>query len=274
MTKRKTLLAAENQWERTAAYYIYLNRFHENCQAVGARVHSICIFHGTHPLVSDGDVLILISANGMAQRYGMTGITSKGARLNDYHLPLRSGFELVQLPEDFTGMQWNAPDIGRYVADLRASFLSRVSAYSPATSHCKTSFGIDTNEVTCFGLYKSGRNSTSTRMLDYREYFRFYPDGSVVLTHDFNHQGWGISGDPERTSPEKQVHKYAPAMGAVHIEGRYVSFELFTWGEVFFARYEGYFENGRLWLSRESPHSKVSRGKLPYRFHPFNPDAF
>jgi hypothetical protein len=272
MKRRKTLLAPENQWDRTAAYFMHLNRSEPVRRGVEGIEEHLCIFHGTHPLVRDEDVLLLTAHNGMGERYGMTGITSKGARLNKYHLPLRRGFELLQLPDDFTGIQWNDPVIGRYVADLRASHRSRVSAYSPAPSHCKTSSAIDTSRITWFGLYKSGRMSQSTRTLDYRSYLRFYPDGSVAWTSDFNHQGWGISFDPDLTSPKQ--YREGPPTGVVRAANNCVTFDLYWNGGALFARYEGHFENGRLWLSCGSPHRSAAHGKMPYRFHPFNPDAF
>jgi hypothetical protein len=273
MTKRKTLLTPEEQWKKTAAYLIYSgwSTLEDDTE------RHLCIFHGTHPLVMDADILVLTCFNGMAMRYGMTGVTSKGARLNNYHLPLRRGFELVVLPDDLSGKQWDDPAMGRYVADLRASRRGRVSAYSPALSNynCKTLPGIDTNEITCFGLYKSGRTSRSTRKYDYRHYLRFYPDGSVVSTADYNHQGVLISFDPEQLSLG-HCDPYTPK-GVVHTENGRVTFELSgSKGDVW-ARYEGYFEHGRLWLSYDNLKEGMflgSHGKLPYRFHPFNPKAF
>jgi hypothetical protein len=284
MTRRKTLLTPEAQWEKTADYLIYLcrNRWMSDYWGqVPTEETRLCIFHGTHPLVMDEDVLIVTGSNGMGKRYGMTGVTSKGARLNDYYLPLRRGYEFAELPDDLSGKQWDDPALLRYVADLRASRRSRVSAYSPALSHCKTLPGIDTNEITCFGLYKSGRTSRLTRTIyETRNYLRFYPDSSVVWTTDFNHQGSGISFDPERMSlGEHDRDPYTPR-GIVHTENGCVTFELFGRGRSFgnegdfFARYEGRFENGRLWLSCDSPHSYAAHGKLPYRFHPFNPEVF
>jgi hypothetical protein len=282
MTTRKTLFTPAEQWEKTATHHALLNRCYEDWQVVGDRVSSIGFFRGTHHSVQDDDVLIVSSTNGMMERLGMTGISSKGARLNNYHLPLRRGFDIVQLPDDFIGMQWNHPAIGRYVADLRASRRSRVSAYSPAPSHCKTSGGIDTDRIAFFGLYKSGRLPGSTRTLDYRHYLRFFPDGSVVATTDFNHQGWRISFDPDATSPP-----YADTKGDFRTDGELITFALSEtmswskWIEVVYARYEGQFKNGKLWLrltryalSGKAVPDKLSNLMLPYRFHPFAPGAF
>lgn len=283
MTTRKTLLTPAEQWEKTTTYYALLNRGSEDWQVVGGKASSICFFHGTHHSVQDDDALILTSGNGMMERLGMTGISSKGARLNNYHLPLRRGFDIVQLPDDFIGMQWHHPAIGRYVADLRASRRSRVSAYSPALSHCKTSSGVDTERITFFGLYKSGRLPGSTRTVDYRLYLRFYPDGSVVTTTDFNHQGWRISFNPlDTTSPG-----HADIKGVFRTDGDLVTFSLSTpmcwseWTEVVYTRYEGQFKNGKLWLrltryaaSGKAIPDKLSSLVLPYRFHPFVPEAF
>jgi hypothetical protein len=271
MRRRKTLLSPEDQWDQTAAYFMQLIRSNSIWREAEGIVEDLCIFHGTHPLVRDGDVLLLTSRNGMVQRLGMTGITSKGVRLKNYFLPLRRGFEELQFPDDFTGMQWNDPAIGRYVADLRASRRGRVSAYSPAPHNCKTSSAVDTSGITCFGLYKSARLPESTRMLDHRNYLRFYSDGSVVHTLDFNHQGWRISWDQNSTSPVQYPER--PPTGTVHAKNNRVAFDL-HWMGAHFARYEGHFENGRLWLSCDSPHSDVAHGKMPYRFHPFNADAY
>jgi hypothetical protein len=126
MKRTKTLLTPESQWHRTVAYFMQLNRSRPVQLGSGGIEEDLCFFRGTHPLVRNGDVLLATSLNWMAQRYGMTGITSKGVRLKNYHLPLRRGFEQVQLPDDFAGRQWNDPVIGRYVADLRASRRGRV----------------------------------------------------------------------------------------------------------------------------------------------------
>jgi hypothetical protein len=79
---------------------------------------------------------------------------------------------------------------------------------------------------------------------------------------------------PERLSPEK--HRGGTARGIVRVENGWVSFELFESTGKFFARYEGrfYHYDGRLWLSCDRPDRSVAHGKLPYRFHPFNPEAF
>jgi len=68
-------------------------------------------------------------------------------------------------------------------------------------------------------------------------------------------------------------------MGVVRMDGAHVSFELFNPNNnVCVIRYEGEFKSGRLWLScvnlTDNPHYTVSHGKLPYRFHPFNPMAY
>jgi hypothetical protein len=91
---------------------------------------------------------------------------------------------------------------------------------------------------------------------------------------DFNHQGSGISFDPERMS----FGDYGPntPRGIVHTESGCVTFDLSGGEGDVWARYEGRFEHGRLWLSCDSLNERMimNHGKLPYRFHPFNPEAF
>ncbi len=268
MNRKKTLLTEQDQWDSTVDYYNYLNRAHKSRQLVNNHTNSVCIFHGTHRMVCDEDALILTFRNGMVQRFGMTGVSSKGARLNDFHLPLRIGFGDFQLPDDFIGMQWNDPVVGRFVADLRASFRSRVSANSPAPWHCPTLAGVDTNELTCFGLYKSGRMRESTRNRDPRHYLRFYPDGSAAREYGANHySGFRISSLPRALGPKSNAER-----GTVSRLGDSVVVELFDAKNALDSRYEGSFENGRLWLSCQSRYPGQCHARSPYRFHPFSPD--
>ena len=270
MSRRKTLLTQESQWDKTVAYFMHLNR----AQPVvgGLNGDYFGIFNGTHPLVKDEDALVITSLNGMVERFGLTGVTSKGARLNNYHLPLRRRFEELQFPDDFTGRQWNDPAIGRYVADLRASRRSRVSAYSPAPHQCKLSPAIDTDRITCFGVYKSGRTSQSTRTYDHRIYVRFYPDASVIWSEGINYHDWRMAFSPEATFPEHYGQN--TFTGTVRTENNRVTFTVRLNGAPQYVRVEGHFDHGRLWLTCSSPSKDLAHGKLPYRFHPFNPDAF
>jgi hypothetical protein len=272
MSKRKTLLTPEIQWDKTVAYFMHLNRREPNRHVVGGLSGDYFgIFNGTHPLVKEEDALIISSFNGMVQRFGLTGVTSKGARLDNYHLPLRRRFEELQFPDDFTGRQWNDPAIGRYVADLRASRRSRVSAYSPAPHQCKTLAAIDTDRITCFGLYKSGRTSQSTRNSDNRIYVRFYPDASVIWSGGLNYHDWRMAHSPDSTFPEHYGQNILT--GVVRTENNGVTFDLRWNGGPPYARIEGHFDNGRLWLTCSSPTKGMNHKKMPYRFHPFNPDA-
>lgn len=78
--------------------------------------------------------------------------------------------------------------------------------------------------------------------------------------------------DPDLTSPKQ--YREGPPTGVVRAANNCVTFDLYWNAGALFARYEGHFENGRLWLSCGSPHRSAAHGKMPYRFHPFNPDAF
>jgi hypothetical protein len=92
----------------------------------------------SHRLLLEGDVLVMSSNNGMFERYPAFGVSSKGAKLNHYWLPIKSSrarrgsVDLIELPGDFINKRWNDPAIGRFVVNLRASCRSRVGASSPA----------------------------------------------------------------------------------------------------------------------------------------------
>lgn len=263
MTRQKTMLTPEMQWERTVAYHL---RLFSPCEGISKRGSAVVIFRGTHALASEGDVFILTVGNGMAQRYGVTGVCSKGARLSDCYLPLRRGVGVYGLPDDFVGRQWTDPDIARHIAHLRARFFNPENVYSPASSHCKTLSGIDTSQIAFNGLYKSARLKGSNRPLDYRIYLRFYPDGSVTETRDFNHQGWRISFDPMATSPTP--NRDTP-IGRFSVHGAALTMETQAFYQAPVTHSEGEMRDGRLWLRRDATAADVGHATLPYRFHPF-----
>lgn len=200
----------------------------------------------------------------------MTGVTSKGAKIDGFHIPLRRGFSWIRLPDEFIGRQWTDPGVGRYVADLRASLRSRVSANSPAHSFSMTLAGVDTSEVAFNGLYKSARLPGSTKVMDYRHSLRFYPDGSVAQGYAVNHDGRRLAWEPDAPSPTPNPHV---PQGRLLLRGTALSVDLFRTDGVFEARYEGEIKSGRLWLRCDCPDSRFAHETLPYRFHPFDPNA-
>lgn len=263
MTRQKTMLTPEMQWERTVAYHL---RLFSPCEGISKRGSAVVIFRGTHALASEGDVFILTVGNGMAQRYGVTGVCSKGARLSDCYLPLRRGVGVHWLPDDLIGRQWNDPDIRRYVAGLRASFFSQASANSAATTDDHVLCGIDTYQIAFHGVYKSGRLKESTRRYDERKYLRFYPDGSVAMTRDYNFMAWRISFDRTATSPRPTA--YGP-IGRVIVQGNALKLDFGGADQVRRSSYAGEMRDGRLWLRCEDPSDENAHVTLPYRFHPF-----
>ncbi len=265
MNRNKTLLTEQDQWERTVDYYCYLARRYKSSNLVERRADTVFVFQGTHQLVSPEDVLILTCINGMVQRFGVTGVTTKGARLNNFHLPLRIGFGEISLSDDFIGMRWNDPAISRFVADLRASRRSRVI---PKPWNCSTLAGVDTSGITCFGLYKSRRMRESTRNHDRRDYLRFYPDGSAERSSGPTHHAYLIS-----FAPRALTLRTNKTRGTVNRIGDSVVVELFDAEDGLTTRYEGSFENGQLWLSCQSIYPDLCHARSPYRFHPFKPDA-
>lgn len=263
MTRQKTMLTPEMQWERTVAYHL---RLFSPCEGISKRGSAVVIFHGTHALANDGDVFILTVMNGMTERFGVTGVSSTGARLRIFHLPLRRGFGVHEIPDDFIGRQWNDPDVGRYVAGLRASFFSQASANSPATTDDHVLRGIDTCQIAFHGVYKSGRLKESTRRYDEREYLRFYPDGSVAMTRDYNFMAWRISFDRTATSPRPTA--YGP-IGRVIVQGTALKIEFAGADQVWRSSCTGEMRDGRLWLRCEDASNENAHVTLPYRFHPF-----
>lgn len=64
MSRQKTLLSAEAQWQSTAAYY-QREYARYGPTEVSAQSRHLLVFHGTHALASDGDVLFVTQGNGM-----------------------------------------------------------------------------------------------------------------------------------------------------------------------------------------------------------------
>jgi hypothetical protein len=130
--------------------------------------------------------------------------------------------------------------------------------------------GIDTSEIAFNGLYKSARLPASTKVRDYRHCLRFYPDGSVVQNYAFNHDGRQLAWEPDAPSPKPNQHV---PQGRLLLRGTELSADLFRTNGLFVARYEGEIKSGRLWLRCVCPDGTFAHETLPYRFHPFNPDA-
>ncbi|MCL2021318.1 MAG: hypothetical protein FWG81_04295 [Betaproteobacteria bacterium] len=125
MGKLKTLLSNTEQWQQTVEYLYFLHQTkwtswenhlwaHEfaisyfgiarlteedlriswrDKREKGPVVEEnnwLWIANGTHRLFIPGDILVVTGSNGMGEKYGMSGVTSKGVRLNHYYIPLRS----------------------------------------------------------------------------------------------------------------------------------------------------------------------------------------
>ncbi len=232
-----------------------------------------------------GDIFFISSKNGMSERFGMTGVSSKGVRLCNCHIPIRYGnLDEGQFWGDFIGKQWNDPDVGRYVADLRAGLRSRVSADSPATASCSLLASVELSNICFNGLFKSGR--LPMRKWDFRIYLRFYRDGFVRCCRAINNRlGPELMTSPESdrllgqasiqgrlSSARNKIWGPDLAQGVVRQSGNVVSFDLLISNKVI-AHYEGEFRHGRLHLTCHSTDSYFAHDEIPFRFHPFNLDA-
>lgn len=125
----KTLLTPEEQWKRTVSY---VGSFRDRASSLAGGA-LLAVVKVPHRLFSVGDVFVITYGNGMNERWGMSGVSSKGARLKDYFILLRSvEYDDFELPGDLTVLKWDDPAVGRFVADLRASSRRRVGASIPA----------------------------------------------------------------------------------------------------------------------------------------------
>jgi hypothetical protein len=176
MPSRKTLLTPEEQWNRTIQYVNSL--YNVFAEFPSPQLPPLWVVRNPHRLLSLGDVLLVTLRNGMCERYGMTGVSSKGARLDNYYIPLRSYGDIVQLPGDLINAGWYDPAIGRFVADLRASSRRRVGAGIPAPNPMPFP-DRDIQGLRFDGCYRSRRDSRHKRGIS-RHYLRFFKNGTVI----------------------------------------------------------------------------------------------
>ena len=239
MPTAKTLLTPEEQWKRTARYA--RPRWSET-----RLLPLLWVVRTPHRLWCVGDVFVVTVGNGMIKRYGMSGISSKGAKLRDYYISLHSFPEdVTELPGDLAALQWDDPAVGRFVADLRASSRRRVGASIPAPIQRPLS-GIRTQGLRFDGYYGAGRVPRPEQARHRRRfYLRFFPDGTVIRGH-FPYPRTPINAESLKEGIWGQVEKYSLGDGGA------LSFSVVRKGEVL-ARYEGHILDGRLRLKVSLP---------------------
>jgi hypothetical protein len=208
MPSRKTLLTPEEQWNRTVQYMDSLdNGFAKSTSST--RYPRLWVVRHPHRLLCLGDVLFVTCSNGMVKRYGMTGVSSKGARLNNYYIPLRPDRETVHLPGDLIDTRWDDPAMGRFVADLRASSRRRVGASIPAPN--PMSFpGQDIQGLRFDGCYRSRRRKSRHKRngdsysSPERDYLRFsqkvlsFPELIITMSFIFPVDSFPQGHNPRR----------------------------------------------------------------------------
>jgi hypothetical protein len=241
MPTTKTLLTPEEQWKRTIQYVRRVYRWSE-----ANRRLSLWVVRTPHRLWCVGDVFVVSEGNGMNERYGMSGISSKGAQLKNYYISLHSFPEdVAELPGDLIDLQWDDSAVGRFVADLRASSRRRVGASIPAPMQMPLS-GVRTQGLRFDGYYGAGRVPRPEQARHRRRfYLRFFPDGTVIRGY-FPYPMTPINPESFKEGPWGEVLKYY-----LQDDGA-LSFSVVCNtrnGEVKI-RYEGHTLNGRLRLTR------------------------
>lgn len=295
MPAHKTLLTPEAQWQSTIRY---VKRLEERRAAYGLRsieAHrqreggpftaleladmrryedtftngpslkdlQLWVTKQPHRLVMPGDVLVATWINGMNTRFGMTGVSSKGARLDGFYIALRNyNTDLVELPGDLIDKRWDHPAVGRFVADLRASSRRRVGASSPAPIPLSRVEAIP--QGLCFdGCYRSRRPPRHKRTEAFRRNFlRFFPDGAVIS---------GPSGNGGVSAWHRAHFLKGPwnTSGRVTLNGDQISFSILLKDEVV-ERYEGKIDGQYLRLSRHCRGNwATSREEDVYKFCPW-----
>lgn len=294
MSAKSTLLTPDEQWNRTVQYVDFLHnrrymqllrRWHEGTPRDGKAFSAdeIRIFHlwekefesgpsrhnwlwlvkARHRFLGLGDVLMVTMSNGMCERYGMSGVSSKGVRLHYYHIPVRSSCgEVFQLPDDLIALRWDDPAIGRFVADFRASSRSRVGASIPAPKSIpvpaqgRAGLRFD-------GCYLSRSEPRHKRpTFHQRNCLRFFPDGTVIATS-------GLGNKMTQWVRRNFVIGPWDTSGRFKREGDSISFSIMLKGEVV-ERYEGRIDDNCLRLSRHCFRNWAqSRDDAVYRFSPW-----
>jgi hypothetical protein len=260
MATAKTLFTPEQQWRRTAQYLCSQPGW-ETVQDSYHRSPKVWIVTAPHRLLCVGDVLVATFTNGMDSRYAMSGVSSKGVRLDYCYIALRC-MEEAELPGDLINLRWDDPAVGRFVADLRASSRRRVGTCIPAPkqprvlSHTLSLEGAPPLQFE--GCYRSRREPRHKRREFFRRnYLRFFPDGTVIASpnggfsaanrQDFLKGPWGTAG------------KFS-------VEGDTLSVAIFHDGEVV-ERYKGKIDGVYLRLARQCRNGwAVSREDDVYTF--------
>ena len=264
MPSQKTLLTPELQWKRTIQYVSSLRGWED--RMTGPIGHAaLWVVKTPHRLLSLGDILLVTSTNGMVERYGMSGVSSKGARLRQYFIPLRQYGDngVVELPGDLIGLQWDDPAIGRFVADLRASSRRRVGACIPVPTPTVLANPDQGAQGLRFdGCYRSRRGPRHKRTAPFdRNYLRFFPDGKVVSgpTGGFSprHREWFVGGRAWGMGTS----------GRFSVEGDSLSISILFDGQEI-ERFEGQIDGQYLRLSghRHQGWSRYSRDTDVYKF--------
>jgi hypothetical protein len=264
MPSRQTLLTPEEQWNRTVLYASSLyNVFAEH---PSPPLPDLWVVRTPHRLLCLGDVLLVTGINGMGERYRMTGISSKGARLRDYYIPLSYG-DIVQLPGDLINAAWYDPAIGRFVADLRASRRRRVGAGIPAP-HPTPLSDRNAQGLRFDGCYRSRRKPRHWHdygpKRDSRHYLRFFRDGTVIseIFRDAYIPGGFISPMLREifvSGPQYLSEKFM-------LSGESISFPFdrkVAW------RYHGRIDGAYLRLSKHCSQGEGSCDNIVYKFCPW-----
>ena len=308
--RNKTLLGAEDQWQRSIEYLYFLHRnrwctweqyvrIHElrirwrqaepvpeaelrqswlQARADGPLIHTgncLWMMRGAHRAFVAGDVLPVTARNGMIQRYCMSGVTSKGVRLNHYYLPLNSrdrmDFRAAEFPDDFIGKRWDDPAIGRFVADLRASSRSRVGACNPAPSPVLKSvetpqglrfdgFYYSARGLSASGFHRSYRTSVKLkrhqRAYPVRSYLHFFPDGTAISQ---------VTRTPLEKIDAETLARGRPQHGEVVLVNNTFSFSSTNVVGIPI-EYAGVIAGDRLIVTLKTP---KCQGRYVYKFRPF-----
>jgi hypothetical protein len=265
MPSRKTLLTPEEQWNRTVQY---MDSLYNGFAKSSTWMPGLWVVRYPHRLLCLGDVLLVTQSNGMIERYGMTGVSSKGARLNNYYIPLRPDSETVHLPGDLIDTRWDDPAIGRFVADLRASSRRRVGASIPAPNPMPFP-DRDVQGLRFDGCYRSRREPKHKRVSFFnRDYLRFFPDGTVISgTHyDVIYVSGGLISSVSR---ERFMSGPWGTSGKFTLEGESISFSILLDGEVV-EQYEGKIDGVYLHLSKHCRQGwSRPRDNSVYKFCPW-----
>ncbi len=278
MPRIKTILTPEQQWDSTIRYVQFLARqevkqsiakiyetaHRENRALSGDELVNILALEDEyeaapvlpsstlwvastpHFLLNIGDIFFVTCINGMVERFGMTGVSSKGARLHHCFIPLRRRYNSeIELPGDLIDLRCDDPAIGRFVADLRASSRRRVGASIPAPPKPPVEDSIEVAPVLRVdGCYRSRRGPRHKRTEHFnRNYLRFFPDGTVVA---------GPYGGFSQRNREWFVGGAAHGMGQrgrFSLIGKSLRIVIFYHGQEV-EEYIGKVEGARLYLAR------------------------